>query len=109
MGCGCVNLTAGGPRWARRVLELPWSPNETEFFVTRARAPPHPGVEHESFAPRPSCGLGVVRFNRTGGLFRWPECPVAPGTDPPSAASDDRGGAHGDAECGRCVARHAGL
>src|SRR6266852_4904748 len=107
MGCGCVNLTAGGLRWARQVLELDWSPNETEFFVTRARAPPHPGVEHESFAPRPSCGLGAVRFSRTGGLFRRPECSVSPGTDTPSTASSSRGGARGDAERGGCVARAA--
>src|ERR1700731_4365760 len=105
MGCGCVNLTAGGPRWARQVLEFPWSPYETESFVTRARAPPHSGVEHESFATRPSCGLGVVRFNRTGGLFRWLECPVPTDTDPPSTASGTRGGARGDAERGGCVAR----
>ena len=46
------------------------------------RPPSHPGVEHESLAPRPPSGLGVVRFHRAGGLFRGPERAIPAPPDP---------------------------
>src|SRR5271163_4452902 len=110
MGCGCVSLTAGGPLWARQVMELDWSPDEPESFVTRACEPPQPGVEHESFAPRPSCGLGVVRFHCIGGLLRRAQCPVPRAcADRGGPAACGRGGASSDPECRRRVTRVAGF